>query len=116
MAAFAARRASLLTLVLLALTLTASAQNPGTALYDVVIRNGSVLDGAGNPAIRADVAIKNGRFVRIGIVTGRGTQEIDASGKYVSPGRIEMMDQSRARWAGIRRMPRSISSPLARVV
>ena len=54
--------------------------------YDVVIRNGRVLDGAGNPWILADVAIKDGRFVKIGRVPERGTTEIDARGKYVSPG------------------------------
>jgi N-acyl-D-aspartate/D-glutamate deacylase len=62
--------------------------------YDVVIRNGRVLDGAGNPWILADVAIRDGRFVRIGHVPGRGREEIDATGKYVSPGWIDMMDQS----------------------
>jgi N-acyl-D-aspartate/D-glutamate deacylase len=80
-------------IVLLALTLAAQTTVP---VYDVVIRNGQVLDGAGNPAIRADVAIKGGRFVRIGIVAGRGRQEIDATGKYVSPAWIDMMDQSGA--------------------
>lgn len=64
------------------------------SVYDVVIRNGRVLDGAGNPWILADVAINNGRFARIGRVTGRGRREIDAKGKYVSPGWIDMMDQS----------------------
>ena len=68
------------------------AQTP--AAYDVVIRNGRVLDGAGNPWILADVAIKDGRFAKIGLVTERGTTEIDARGKYVSPGWIDMMDQS----------------------
>ena len=48
------------------------------SVYDVVIRNGRVLDGAGNPWILADVAINNGRFARIGRVTGRGRREIDA--------------------------------------
>jgi N-acyl-D-amino-acid deacylase len=62
--------------------------------YDVVIRNGRVLDGAGNPWILADVAIKDGRFARIGRVPERGRTEIDAAGKYVSPGWIDMMDQS----------------------
>jgi N-acyl-D-amino-acid deacylase len=62
--------------------------------YDVVIRNGRVLDGAGNPWILADVAIKDGRFAKLGVVTGRGRTEIDARGKYVSPGWIDMMDQS----------------------
>ncbi|MCG3161296.1 MAG: D-aminoacylase [Acidobacteria bacterium] len=64
------------------------------AQYDLVIRNGRVLDGAGNPWIIADVAIDKGRFVKIGKVAGRGRQEIDAKGRYVSPGWIDMMDQS----------------------
>ncbi len=63
-------------------------------VYDVVIRNGRVLDGAGNPWILADVAIANGRFVEIGRVEARGRTEIDARGKYVSPGWIDVMDQS----------------------
>ena len=63
-------------------------------VYDIVIRNGRVLDGAGNPWIAADVAIKDGRFVRIGKIDGKGKQEIDANGKYVSPGWIDMLDQS----------------------
>jgi N-acyl-D-amino-acid deacylase len=62
--------------------------------YDVVIRNGRVLDGNGNPWIRADVAIQDGKFARIGKVEGRGRNEIDAAGKYVSPGWIDMLDQS----------------------
>ena len=62
--------------------------------YDIVIRNGRVLDGAGNPWSQADIAISDGRFVRVGTVSGSGTREIDASGMYVSPGWIDMMDQS----------------------
>lgn len=83
--------------VLLPLLLVASlaaglaAQTPA---YDLVLRNGRVLDGMGNPWIRADVAIANGRFAAIGRVEGRGRQEIDATGRYVSPGWIDMMDQS----------------------
>jgi N-acyl-D-aspartate/D-glutamate deacylase len=76
-------------LLLLALPAALLAQD-----YDLVIRNGRVLDGAGNPWILADVAIRDGRFVRIGKVDGRGATEIDASGKYVTPGWIDMMDQS----------------------
>src|ERR1700730_2663602 len=67
---------------------------PETFDYDIVIRGGRVLDGAGNPCIFADVAIKDGRFVRLGKVQGRGRTEIDAHGRYVSPGWIDMMDQS----------------------
>src|SRR5207244_9868591 len=39
-------------------------------------------------------AIKDGRFVRIGKIEGRGKREIDATGRYVSPGWIDMQDQS----------------------
>jgi N-acyl-D-amino-acid deacylase len=69
-------------LAALAWSLGAGAQQPA---YDVVIRHGRVLDGEGNPWILADVAIKDGRFVKIGVVPGRGKTEIDATGKYVSP-------------------------------
>jgi len=62
--------------------------------YDIVIRGGRVLDGAGNPCVFADVAIKDGRFAKIGKVEGSGKTEIDARGRYVSPGWIDMMDQS----------------------
>lgn len=62
--------------------------------YDLVVRNGRVLDGQGNPWVYADVAIKGGRFAKIGRVEGRGYREIDATDDYVSPGWIDMMDQS----------------------
>ncbi len=75
------------------LWISAGAQSDDRS-YDVVIRNGRVLDGAGNPWILADVAIKDGRFVRVGRIEGRGKREIDARGKYVTPGWIDMMDQS----------------------
>jgi N-acyl-D-aspartate/D-glutamate deacylase len=65
---------------------------PASRSYDVVIRNGLVLDGAGNPAIRADVAIKNDASSASG--SSAAGPEIDATGKYVSPGWIDMMDQS----------------------
>ncbi len=90
---------STLTVCLSFSAVTASAQaipiSPRTMpTYDVVIRNGRVLDGAGNPWIRADVAVRSGRIVRIGRVQGSGRREINASGLYVSPGFIDMMDQS----------------------
>ena len=66
----------------------------GPAEYDLVIRNGRVLDGMGNPWIIADVAIREGKFAKIGHVLAKGAREIDARGLYVSPGWIDMMDQS----------------------
>jgi N-acyl-D-amino-acid deacylase len=90
------RAVRLVLLLLLAIhaSLAASAATAQSFDYDIVIRNGRVLDGAGNPWILADVAIRDGRFVRIGHVPGRGAREIDATGRYVSPGWIDMMDQS----------------------
>lgn len=72
----------------------AAQSQPAAIGYDLVIRGGRVLDGMGNPWIVGDVAIEDGRIAAVGRVTGRGTQEIDARGRYVSPGWIDMMDQS----------------------
>jgi len=82
---------------IICLVLLGSVQLPTAAQtgdYDIVIRNGRVLDGGGNPWILADVAIKDERFVRVGKILGKGKREIDARGKYVSPGWIDVMDQS----------------------
>lgn len=91
------RRSMILSLALIASLLSPAASVFGqttVAEYDVVIRNGRVLDGAGNPWILADVAIKDGKFARVGKVAGKGAREIDATGRYVSPGWIDVMDQS----------------------
>lgn len=90
---FAVRRSSF-ALSALCLVAAPRAATSQSADYDIVIRNGRVFDGGGNPWIRADLAIKSGRVVRLGLVTGRGAREIDATGRYVSPGWIDMMDQS----------------------
>ncbi len=49
-------------------------------MYDLIIRNAQVFDGLGHPAVRADVAIRQGVVADIGAVKGRATQEIDAKG------------------------------------
>src|SRR6187397_146585 len=82
---------SLLIMAGIAAPITAQTAEPQ---YDLVIRNGRVLDGAGNPWILADVAIKDGRFVRIGRIEDKGKREIDATGRFVSPGWIDMLDAS----------------------
>ena len=58
--------------------------------YDVVIRNGRVIDGTGNPAFFADVAIRKGRIVAIGRVTGKAGTQLDAKGLIVAPGFIDV--------------------------
>ena len=91
------RRSALFALALLLSSATvAFSQSPSESVYDLVIRGGRVYDGAGSPWIRADIAIDDGRFVLIGRVPGRGERELDASGLAVSPGWIDMMDQSGA--------------------
>ncbi len=85
---------SLISLLLWNLCAAPIAAQANQSTYDLVIRNGRVLDGAGNPWIAADVAIKDGRFVRIGKVEGKGAREIDATGRYVTPGWIDMLDAS----------------------
>ena len=86
-------RPLLVLMLMLILPTRAAGQNAPVA-YDIVIRNGRVLDGAGNPWVSADVAVRAGRIVRVGLVRGAGRREIDATGMYVAPGFIDMMDQS----------------------
>jgi N-acyl-D-amino-acid deacylase len=57
--------------------------------YDLVIRNGRVVDGTGFASYRADVAVQQGRIVRIGRVRERGREDIDAEGHVVTPGFID---------------------------
>lgn len=57
--------------------------------YDLVIRNGTVVDGSGFPSYRADVAVAGDRIAAIGRIPGRGRAEIDAEGHVVSPGFID---------------------------
>jgi N-acyl-D-amino-acid deacylase len=90
------RRVVLAAALVAAFTLATAVAQQQSAPYDLVIRHGRVLDGMGNPWIVADVAIADGHFVKIGTVTGAGKQEIDAIGRFVSPGWIDMMDQSGA--------------------
>ena len=68
-----------------------AASNASAADYDVLIRNARVLDGAGNPWFRADVAVKDGRIAavgRLGNVTAERT--IDARERVVAPGFIDV--------------------------
>jgi len=58
--------------------------------YDLVIRHGEVADGSGGPLRTADVAVQDGRIVAVGTVAGQGREEIDARGKLVTPGFVDI--------------------------
>jgi N-acyl-D-amino-acid deacylase len=57
--------------------------------YDLVIRNGTVVDGTGLGSFRADVAVAGGRIAKIGRVRETGRREVDAEGHVVTPGFID---------------------------
>lgn len=57
--------------------------------YDLVIKNGSVVDGSGNPQYRADVAVQDGKIAAIGRINEGAKQTIDAEGHVVSPGFVD---------------------------
>jgi N-acyl-D-aspartate/D-glutamate deacylase len=59
-------------------------------MHDLVIRNGRVIDGAETPAFVADIAIDGGRITAVGVVPGKGRREIDASGRIVTPGWVDI--------------------------
>src|ERR1700742_1146770 len=57
---------------------------------DLVIRGGSIADGQGGDLYEADVAISGGRITEVGKVLGKGKEEIDAKGKLVAPGFVDL--------------------------
>src|SRR5215212_11318554 len=77
---------------LLCIPLALVAQQPQ---YDLLIRNGRIIDGTGSPWYAGDVAVREGRIAtigRFGAVAAK--QTIDAAGKVVAPGFIDMLGQS----------------------
>lgn len=67
----------------------------GSNSYDVIIKNGHVIDGTGAPWYAADIGIRGDRIVAIGkLDSATATKTIDATGRVVSPGFIDMLGQS----------------------
>ncbi len=58
--------------------------------YDIVIRGGAVVDGSGSPAVEADIGVRQGVIVAVGRGLSPGEREIDARGKLVTPGFVDM--------------------------
>src|SRR5688500_13146393 len=59
--------------------------------FDLLIRNGRVFDGTGNPAFPADIGVRDGKIVAVArLGDAKAARVIDASGKFVSPGFIDI--------------------------
>src|ERR1051326_5323124 len=85
----------LLCLCVLAAPLALAQPNHETAAYDILIQNGRIIDGTGNPWYVGDVAISDGRIVAVGkIPDGIAKRVIEANGLVVAPGLIDMLGQS----------------------
>jgi dihydroorotase/N-acyl-D-amino-acid deacylase len=82
----------LVLLLLLAPVRALAAQSPA---FDLVIRNGRIVDGTGSPWYAADVGIRDGRIAAIGRLEGaKAKRVVDARGSVVAPGFIDMLGQS----------------------
>jgi N-acyl-D-amino-acid deacylase len=57
--------------------------------YDLLIKNGRIVDGSGGPSFRGDIAVKDGKIVEIGKLSGPAGRTIDADGLVVAPGFID---------------------------
>ncbi len=80
--------------LLFAASLVAPAQST-TSTFDLVITNGHIIDGTGSPWYSGDVGIRDGRIAAIGnLAAASRKRTIDAAGKVVAPGFIDMLGQS----------------------
>ena len=65
----------------------------------MIIRNGMVMDGSGNPWFYADIAVDGDRIVRVGTLTGATAErEIDATGMHITPGFIDIHSHAEGPW------------------
>src|SRR5688572_14825712 len=58
-------------------------------VFDLVIRNATVIDGTRAPRFKADIGVSAGKIAEVGSVSGKAKQEVDASGKIAAPGFID---------------------------
>jgi N-acyl-D-amino-acid deacylase len=87
-------RRRLATLLVLSASLSGALRAQG-ASFDLVIRNGRIIDGTGSPWYSGDLGIRDGRIAAIGRLEGaKAKQTVDAAGSVVAPGFIDMLGQS----------------------
>ncbi len=59
-------------------------------MFDILIQDATLVDGTGTPPIRADIGVKGGRIAEVGRLSGAATRSIDAGGRLVTPGFIDI--------------------------
>jgi len=59
-------------------------------MYDLIIRGGTIVDGTGKAPFKADIAVQNGRIAGVGKIEGPAKQVIDATGRIVTPGFVDV--------------------------
>src|SRR5689334_14738361 len=59
-------------------------------MHDLVIRNGTIIDGSGQPGFAGDLTIDGGKIVAVGGRAGPGRRELDAHGLLVTPGWVDI--------------------------
>ena len=59
-------------------------------MFDLVIRNATIVDGTGRPTFTGDLAVQDGKIAAVGEVSETGKKEIDAKGKLLTPGWVDV--------------------------
>ena len=59
-------------------------------MYDLIMRGGTVVDGTGAIPFTADIAVQGGRIAKVGVVDGAAKEVIDATGRIVTPGFVDV--------------------------
>jgi N-acyl-D-amino-acid deacylase len=78
-------------LIVVAVAFVSAKQSGSAQPFDVLIKNGRVFDGTGNPWFPADIGVRDGRIAAVGALTNASAARVvDAEGKYVSPGFIDI--------------------------
>jgi N-acyl-D-amino-acid deacylase len=76
------------------MALAGAVAGAATPAYDLIVRGGAIYDGSGGDPVRGDVAIKGQRIVCVGACEGQAARTVDAKGKAVTPGFINMLSWS----------------------
>lgn len=63
-------------------------------MYDILLKNGTIVDGSGRPSFRGDVAVSKGKIVKIGDISGEAKTVFDVEGQYIAPGFIDSHSHS----------------------